>query len=142
MGPAARPRTMVLQHLPMAAVVLRARWRLSPPLGVEHLAIQRRRGAGLRGTQLLVDRTQQRPPQIHIETRLMEITAHMRSENRRGRGKRSEGEATAYCRSKVAVVVIGDAGAVRNGDGQTAAHVGIRNPGISVETLGEVTIRI
>src|SRR5258706_10993362 len=45
-------------------------------LVVAACAIQRRRGAGLRGTQLLVDRTQQRPSQIHIEARLMEITAH------------------------------------------------------------------
>src|ERR1700688_1451557 len=56
--------------------------------------------------------------------------------------KRSEGETTTDRRSKVAVVVIGNAGAVRNGDGQTAVHVGIRNSGKSVETLGEVMIRI
>src|ERR1700689_5890577 len=31
---------------------------------------------------------------------------------------------------------------MRNGDGQTAVHVGIRNSGKTVETLGEVTIRI
>jgi hypothetical protein len=48
-------------------------------LGVEHLAIQRRRGAGLRRAQLLVDRTQQRPSQIHIEARLMLL---LRPENR------------------------------------------------------------
>src|SRR5271156_2324353 len=29
-----------------------------------------------------------------------------------------------------------------NGDGQTAAHVGIRNSGKQVETLGDVTIRV
>jgi hypothetical protein len=29
-----------------------------------------------------------------------------------------------------------------NGDGQTAAHPGIRNPGKTVETLGEVMIDI
>src|SRR5271154_3331559 len=56
--------------------------------------------------------------------------------------KRSEGETTTDCRSKVVVVVIGDAGAMRNGDGQTAAHVGVLNSGKSVETLGEVMIRI
>jgi hypothetical protein len=39
-------------------------------------------------------------------------------------------------------VEIRDAGAVRNGDGQAAAHVGIRNSGINVETLGEMMIRI
>jgi len=38
------------------------------------------------------------------------------------------------------VVVIGDAGAMRNGDGQTAAHVGIRNSGKTVETLSEVMV--
>src|ERR1700726_3424494 len=54
----------------------------------------------------------------------------------------SEGEAGTHCRSDVVVVVIGDTGAVRNGDGQTAADVGIRNAGIGVETLGEVMIRI
>ena len=54
----------------------------------------------------------------------------------------SEGETTTDCRSKVAVVVIGDAGTMRNGDGQTAAQVGIRNSGESVETLGEVMIYI
>src|SRR6202043_2874383 len=54
----------------------------------------------------------------------------------------SEGETTTNCRSKVVVVVIRDAGAVRNGDGQTAADVGIRNAGIGVETFGEVMIRI
>ena len=60
--------------------------------------------------------------------------------NRRNRS--SEGETTTDCRSNVVVVVIGDAGAMRNGDGQAAAHVGIRNSGITVETLGEVMIRI
>src|SRR4029077_3447824 len=45
-------------------------------------------------------------------------------------------------RSNVFVVVIGDAGAVRNGDGRTAANVGIRNSGINVQALGEVMIRI
>src|SRR6202043_1063969 len=49
---------------------------------------------------------------------------------------------STHCRSNVVVVVIGDAGAVRNGDGQTAADVGIRNAGIGIETLGEVMIRI
>ena len=54
----------------------------------------------------------------------------------------SEGEASTNCRSNVVLVEIRDAGAVRNGDGQTAADVGICNAGISVETLGEVMIRI
>ena len=56
--------------------------------------------------------------------------------------KRSEGETTTDCRSTVVVGVIGDAGFMRNGDGQTAAHPGIRNSGITVETLGEVMIQI
>src|SRR5277367_1380797 len=56
--------------------------------------------------------------------------------------ERLEGETTTDYRSKVAVVVVGDAGAMRNGDGQTAAHIGIRNSGKSVESLGEVMIRI
>src|SRR5208282_685192 len=60
----------------------------------------------------------------------------------KGRGERSEGETSTDCRSNVVVVVIGDAGLVRNGDGQTAADVGIRNAGINVETLGEVMIRV
>ena len=58
------------------------------------------------------------------------------------KGKRSERETTTDCRSKVVVAEIGDAGAMRNGDGQTAAHPGIRNSGKTVETLGEVMIRI
>src|ERR1039457_7516348 len=56
--------------------------------------------------------------------------------------KRSEGETTTDCRSKVIVAVIWDTRAMRNGDGQTAAHVGIRNSGKRVETFGEVMIRI
>src|ERR1700733_12811821 len=56
--------------------------------------------------------------------------------------KKSEYEAPTDCRSNVVVVVIGYAGPVRNGDGQTATDVGIRNAGISVKTLGEVIIRI
>ena len=44
--------------------------------------------------------------------------------------------------AKLLLWLIGDAGAMRNGDGQTAAHVGIRNSGKTVETLGEVMIRI
>src|ERR1700678_1962951 len=56
--------------------------------------------------------------------------------------RRSEGETATDCRSKVVVVVIGDAGAMRNGDGQTAAHVRICNSGKTVETLGEVMIHI
>src|ERR1700722_2038961 len=56
--------------------------------------------------------------------------------------KGSEGETSTNCRSNVVVVEIADAGAVRNGDGQTAGDVGIRNAGISVETLGEVMVGI
>ena len=54
--------------------------------------------------------------------------------------KRSEGEANTDCRSQVAVMVIGDAGAMRNCYGQTAVHVGIRNSGEAVETLGEAMV--
>ena len=56
--------------------------------------------------------------------------------------KRSEAETTTDCRSKVVVGVIGNAGAMRNGDGQTAADPGIRNSGKTVETFGEVMIHI
>src|ERR1700683_4509736 len=56
--------------------------------------------------------------------------------------KRSEGETSTDRRSIVAVVEIGDAGAMRNGDGQTTGHEGIRKSGKSVETLGEVMIDI
>src|SRR5580658_2281646 len=38
--------------------------------------------------------------------------------------KRSEGETTTDRRSSVVVGVIGDAGTMRNGNGQTAAHPG------------------
>src|SRR3984957_3120143 len=58
------------------------------------------------------------------------------------RGKGSEGETTTNCRGNVVVVVIGDSRAVGNGDGQTAADVGVCNAGIGVETFGEVMIRI
>ena len=57
-------------------------------------------------------------------------------------GKRSEGETTTDGRSKVVSVQIGDAGAMRNGDGQTAGHEGIRKSGKTVETLSEVMIHI
>jgi hypothetical protein len=57
-------------------------------------------------------------------------------------GKRSECETNTDCRSNVVVVEIGDAGAMRNGDGQTAGHVGTRNSGKNVQTLGEVIIHI
>src|ERR1700722_16626820 len=53
-----------------------------------------------------------------------------------------EGEPPTDCRRNVAVVVIRDTGAVRNGDGQTAADVGIRNARKSVEALGEVMIHV
>src|SRR5580700_11867809 len=56
--------------------------------------------------------------------------------------KHSEAETATDCRSTVIVVVIGDAGTMRNGDGQTAAYPGIRNSDKAVETLGEVMIRI
>ena len=59
-----------------------------------------------------------------------------------GASKRSESETTTDCRSTVVVIVIGDAGAVRNSDGQSAAHPGIRNPDKTVETLGEMMIHI
>lgn len=39
-------------------------------------------------------------------------------------------------------MVIGNSGAMRNSDGQTAGHVGIRKSGKSVETRGEVMIGI
>src|SRR6202042_3181760 len=58
------------------------------------------------------------------------------------RGKRSERETSANHRSSVVLVQVRDAGAVRNSDGHTAAHVGIRNSGKNVETLGEVMIRV
>src|SRR5580692_779411 len=57
-------------------------------------------------------------------------------------GPPSEGESTPDCRSNFAVVVIGHAGAVRNGDGQTAADVGIGDARKSVEALGEVMIHV
>ena len=56
--------------------------------------------------------------------------------------KRSEDETSTDCRSKVAVVQIGDAGAVRDSDGQTAGHEGIRKSSKTIQTLGEVMIRI
>jgi hypothetical protein len=54
----------------------------------------------------------------------------------------SEGETSTDCGSEVVVGVIGDAGFMRNGDGQAAAHPGIRNSGKPIETLGEMTIDI
>src|SRR5215472_827322 len=54
----------------------------------------------------------------------------------------SEAETTTNHRSKVVVVEIGDTGAMRNGDGQTAAHPRIGNSGKTVETRGEAMIRI
>src|SRR6202041_2282359 len=51
-------------------------------------------------------------------------------------------EPTTDCRSKVVIVQIRDAGAMRNGDGQTAGHEGIRKSGKTVQTLGEVMIHI
>jgi hypothetical protein len=56
--------------------------------------------------------------------------------------KRSESETNPDYGSKVVVAEIGDAGFMRNGDGQTAVHPGIRNPGKAVETFGEVMVRI
>src|ERR1700722_12050609 len=56
--------------------------------------------------------------------------------------KRSERETNTGCRSKVAVVPVRDAGAMRNRDAQTAAHPGIGNSGETVQALGEVMIRI
>ena len=46
--------------------------------------------------------------------------------------KRSEREANTHRRSKVVVGEKGDAGAMRNGDGQTAAHPRIGNSGKTV----------
>src|ERR1700683_4101237 len=54
--------------------------------------------------------------------------------------KRSEGETSTDRRSKVVGVVVRDTGAMRNSDVQAAAHVGIRNSGETVETLGEVMV--
>ena len=56
--------------------------------------------------------------------------------------ERSEAESTADCRSNVIVVKIGNAGTMRNGDGQAAGHIGTRNSGKSVEALGEMMIYI
>ena len=56
--------------------------------------------------------------------------------------KRSEGKTATDCWSNVAVVEIGDTGAMRNGDCQTAAHIGTRNSGKTVQTLGEVIIHV
>ena len=56
--------------------------------------------------------------------------------------KPSERETNTGCRSKVAVVPVGDAGAMRNRDAQTAAHPGIGNSGETVQALGEVMIGI
>src|ERR1700728_4756394 len=56
--------------------------------------------------------------------------------------KRSENETTTDRRSKVVVGLIRDAGTMRDGDGQTTLNVGVRNSGKTVETLGEVMIRI
>src|ERR1700722_14142990 len=54
----------------------------------------------------------------------------------------SEREPTTDRRSIVAVVEIRDAGAMRNGDGQTAGHKGIRQSGKTIEALGEMVIQI
>src|SRR6202035_3888054 len=56
--------------------------------------------------------------------------------------KRSECETTTDRWSKVVVRVIGDAGAMRNRNGESAAYPGICNSGKTVETLGEVMIEI
>src|SRR5580698_2359918 len=52
----------------------------------------------------------------------------------------SERETTTDRRSIVAVVKIGDAGAMRNGDGQTSGHKRVCQSGKSVEALSEVVI--
>src|ERR1700761_2646356 len=57
-------------------------------------------------------------------------------------GKRSEGKTTTDYRGAVVVAVIGHAGSMRDGDGQAAVYVGIRNSRETVETLGEVMIHI
>src|ERR1700683_2282330 len=56
--------------------------------------------------------------------------------------KRSEGESNTDGRSNVRRVEIRDAGAVRNGNGQTTGHDGIGNSYVTVQTLGEVMIRV
>src|SRR5580698_3710101 len=56
--------------------------------------------------------------------------------------KRSEGETNTDCRSNVAGINIRNAGTMRNGDGQTSAHEGIRNSDVTVETFGEVIVRV
>jgi hypothetical protein len=56
--------------------------------------------------------------------------------------KRSEGETTSNGRSEVVVGFVGDAGTMRNGDGQTASHEGIRNSSKGVESPGEVMVDI
>src|SRR5579862_7730677 len=58
------------------------------------------------------------------------------------RRKRSEGETAADRRCNVGVVLIGNAGAMRNGDGQTALHVGNSNSRKPVETRGEAMVHI
>ena len=55
---------------------------------------------------------------------------------------RSERETSTEYWCKVGVVQVGDAGAVRNGDGQTAGHARIRNSGKGVQPPGEVMIRV
>src|SRR5579863_359123 len=60
-------------------------------------------------------------------------TAFVNLPGHRPVGPGSEGETGTHRRSDVAVVVVGDAGTVRNRDGQTAADVGICNAGIGVE---------
>src|SRR5579862_6706412 len=56
--------------------------------------------------------------------------------------KRSESEPATDRRGKVVIGAIRNAGAMRNGDGQTAGHPGIRNPGKSIEALREVMIDV
>jgi hypothetical protein len=57
-------------------------------------------------------------------------------------GLDSERKPAANRRSKVTVVEIGNAGLMRNGDGQAAAHEGISKPGKTVETMSEAMIGI
>src|SRR5215472_9454007 len=80
------------------------------------------------------------PPQRGVPSRDC-VGAHVELNCDRCRN-RSEGEATTDHGRNVVIVEIGYAGGVRNGDGQTAAHFGIRNSGISVESLGEAVIHV
>jgi len=105
-----------------------ARQPLPAVLGLDMAGTVEAVGAGRTTTRRSSGRTR----------RIMTSVVSMRAAAR----KRSKAEATADRRSKVVVGVIGDARSVRNSDGQTACHPGIRNSSKTIETLGEVMIRI